>query len=83
MTTIQSDNYYIFLIIFIAAMELGVGVEHFLPIPKPPVRLLGAAVNAGGHPLANIVEISASKVHYLVVVELPQVLYCDSKSRFV
>lgn len=64
------------------ALESGAEVELFLPIPKPPVRLFGAAVNVGGHPLASITEINASTVHYLVVVQLPQDLNCYSKSLF-
>lgn len=64
------------------AMELGVEVEHFLPISRPQVRLFRAAENGGGCALANHVEITASKYHYLVEVELPQVLYWDSKSHF-
>ncbi|MFS7996478.1 putative increased DNA methylation [Helianthus anomalus] len=57
--------------------ELEPEVEYFVPLPKPYVRMFGAAANGGGRPLANVLELTASKSYYNVVVELPQVQYED------
>ncbi|KAD4584121.1 hypothetical protein E3N88_21722 [Mikania micrantha] len=57
--------------------ELRLHFEYVVPLPKPYVRLFGAAANAAGRSLVNLIELSASNCHYKAVVELPQVQFCD------
>ena len=62
------------------ALDLGPNVEDFNPLPTPHVRLYGSASDAGGHPLAKIAELVASRHNFTVVIELPKVQCGDSKS---
>ncbi|KAL8253325.1 hypothetical protein R6Q59_037018 [Mikania micrantha] len=59
--------------------ELRLHFEYVVPLPKPYVRLFGAAANAAGRSLVNLIELSASNCHYKAVVELPQVQFCDNE----
>ncbi|KAK1431535.1 hypothetical protein QVD17_07995 [Tagetes erecta] len=62
---------------------VGRYVEYFYALPKPRVRLFGAAKCATGRPLANLVELIASPYRYRAVVELPQVNFCDGEVEWI
>ncbi|GJT99191.1 hypothetical protein Tco_1094709, partial [Tanacetum coccineum] len=43
------------------ALDLGPKIEDFDPLPTPRVRLHGAALDAGGRPLAKLTELVARR----------------------
>ncbi|MFS7996477.1 putative HSP20-like chaperone, increased DNA methylation [Helianthus anomalus] len=59
-------------------LQLGIFLEQFVALPKPYVRLFGAAANVVGRPLVNIVDLSASDYNYVVLIELPQAQFSDN-----
>ncbi|GJT15001.1 hypothetical protein Tco_0873707 [Tanacetum coccineum] len=59
------------------ALDLGPKIEKFVPLPTPRVRLHGAALDAGGRPLAKLTELVASPHNYIAVIELPRVEFGD------
>ncbi|KAK1431534.1 hypothetical protein QVD17_07994 [Tagetes erecta] len=65
------------------AFVVGRYVEYFYLLPKPRVRLFGAAKCATGRPLANLVELIASPYRYRAVVELPQVNFCNGEVEWI
>ncbi|KAI3757040.1 hypothetical protein L6452_04573 [Arctium lappa] len=58
---------------------MALEIEIFSPIEKPRLRLFGAAASARGRPFVNIVELIASRRHFVVVIELPHVKCYDGE----
>ncbi|KAL4557304.1 hypothetical protein LXL04_035477 [Taraxacum kok-saghyz] len=62
---------------------MEIEIEAFHKQPKPQVMFYGAAARVRGHAFANILEFTASRRFYLVVVELPQVQFCDAEIEWI